>query len=717
MNNKGAKGPGSDFDGAGSYFNCPLLSYPSIKLGSIEYQLNQNSSQDNMMSRGQIITLPNRPYGTMYLLASVNHGPITADITLVYQDGSKSTTSLNLPDWQVRHTDQIHRIDHISCPLNNGASAILMSVPLLADANKNVSHILFPYNNPLGSFTAALHIFAMTGITPTAKSGPQVISAKGSRRWWENTQLEYPIVTVRVQNMGLDWVKDASVFIKGPLFKTQYHGHIKRLAPGHIMNVDVGIHTVRKGRVSTSVVVQIFDVYGRELSEPTALDHVEIGIEEYQQDERSLHGHSVPHWYESAKFGIFIHWGLYSVPSWAPVGADYAEWYWWNYNRKGSATYNYHRSFYGPDIEYDDFIPAWNPDQFDPQKWLDIIDSSGAKYFVFTTKHHDGFALFDTKVNDRSSVKMNPYKDFTRELLSLAKEEYPHLKRGVYFSMPEWYHPSYHDRWLNWDGPPVNPYTGKQVPYTGSPKVNDFVNEVQVPQVMELIDHYEPDIMWCDIGGINNSTAWQAYFLNKAREQGRQVTMNDRCGNSVSDFTTVEYRGISHVPSSYNHQTKPDQYASTESLLQELVSVIAKGGNFLLNIGPEASGHVPHVMRKTLYEIGQWIDHVDESIFDSEPYWVTSHDMHEPGQPLYFTQSKNGKSFYIFSFKAPLSRCIVVKTKVPLHPQSTISLLSSAYKEEGLKWRMARNDRLIINVPDHIIDQEHLLWVFKIDAP
>lgn len=286
MNNKGAKGPGSDFDGAGSYFNCPLLSYSSIKVGSIEYQLNQSSSQDNMMSRGQIITLPNRPYGTMYLLASVNHGPITADITLVYQDGSKSTTSLNLPDWQVRHTDQIHRIDHISCPLNNGASAILMSVPLLADANKNVSHILFPYNNPLGSFTAALHIFAMTGITPTAKSGPQVISAKGSRRWWENTRLEYPIVTVRVQNMGLDWVKDASVFIKGPLFKTQYHGHIKRLAPGHIMNVDVGIHTVRKGRVSTSVVIQIFDAYGRELAEPTALDHVEIGIEEYQQDER-----------------------------------------------------------------------------------------------------------------------------------------------------------------------------------------------------------------------------------------------------------------------------------------------------------------------------------------------------------------------------------------------------------------------------------------------
>lgn len=287
LNNKGAQGPGSDFDGAGTYFKCPMLSSsPTVQVGSIRYQLSQNSSHDNMMSRGQIITLANKPYSSLYLLASVNHGPITADITLVYQDGTKATTTLNLPDWQVRHTDQIHRLDHIPCQLNTGASAILISAPLLADPAKNVSHILFPYNNPLGSFTAALHAFAMTGITAKAENGLAVISAKGSRRWWENTQHEYPIVTVRVQNTGLDWVKDASVFVKGPLFKTQYHGHVKRLAPGHIMNVDVGIHTVRKGRVSTKVIIQLFDASGNELDAPTTLDDVAIGIEQYQQDER-----------------------------------------------------------------------------------------------------------------------------------------------------------------------------------------------------------------------------------------------------------------------------------------------------------------------------------------------------------------------------------------------------------------------------------------------
>lgn len=290
VNNKGAKGPGSDFDGAGSYFNCPLLSSSSLNVGNIKYKLNHDNEHDNMMSRGQIITLPNKSFGAIYLLGSVNHGPITTEITLVYQDGSKSITTLNLPDWQVRYTDQIHRIDHIPCPLNNGASAILMSVPLLADPSKNVSHILFPYNDPLGYYTPALHVFAMTGITSSNSknnSGLQVVSAKGSRRWWENNrQKEYPIVTIRVQNTGIEWIKDASILIKGPLFKTQYHGHIKRLAPGHIMNVDVGIHTVRKGRVSTKVIIKVFNASGSEIIEPVGLENVEIGIEDYQQDER-----------------------------------------------------------------------------------------------------------------------------------------------------------------------------------------------------------------------------------------------------------------------------------------------------------------------------------------------------------------------------------------------------------------------------------------------
>lgn len=122
--------------------------------------------------------------------------------------------------------------------------------------------------------------------------------------------------------------------------------------------------------------------------------------------------------------------------------------------------------------------------------------------------------------------------------------------------MPEWYHPSYYDSSINWKGPPINPYTEEIPPYTGAPAVSSFVNQVQVPQFLELIHNYEPDIMWCDIGGINNSTAWQAEYLNKARKKGKQVVMNDRCGNAVSDFATIEYRAIDYVPERFWESTR-----------------------------------------------------------------------------------------------------------------------------------------------------------------
>lgn len=111
----------------------------------------------------------------------------------------------------------------------------------------------------------------------------------------------------------------------------------------------------------------------------------------------SLSQHQAPNWLKQAKFGIFIHWGLYAVPSWGSVGRTYAEWYWWQLMQKNSPTYIYHKYTYGERFEYDDFIDLWNTSSFDAYQWLDLIDASRAKYYVFTTKHHDGIALFDTK--------------------------------------------------------------------------------------------------------------------------------------------------------------------------------------------------------------------------------------------------------------------------------------------------------------------------------
>ncbi len=149
----------------------------------------------------------------------------------------------------------------------------------------------------------------------------------------------------------------------------------------------------------------------------------------------------------------------------------------------------------------------------------------------------------------------------------------------------------------------------------------------------------------------------------------------------------------------------------------ELVSTIAKGGNFLLNIGPEASGWIPSSMYNTLIEIGRWVDKANEAIFDTVPYWVTSSDFSEPGQPLYFMQSKDGRSIYIFSFERLYGERLILKASlIPLHKNTKISLLTKR-EPENLKWKVYNNGRLIVDVPDCILDTEKRIWVFKIEAP
>jgi alpha-L-fucosidase len=236
------------------------------------------------------------------------------------------------------------------------------------------------------------------------------------------------------------------------------------------------------------------------------------------------------------------------------------------------------------------------------------------------------------------------------------------------------------------------------VAYTGSKTINDFVNELQVPQFQELVYNYSPDIIWCDIGGIHNSSVWPTDYFNRALQQGRSVAVNDRCGDgSASDFTTVEYKAVVDTPTrfwevtrgmdpysfGFNRETKPEEYASTNDLLENLVDADSRGGNFLLNIGPEASGKVPEPMVKRLLEIGQWLDLVGGTIFESVPYWVTSNERN-----LRFTVSETGKSVYVFAF--PLNNTIyhqqiTVQTPLPIEKGTNISLLN--HKQVKVSWR------------------------------
>jgi alpha-L-fucosidase len=151
--------------------------------------------------------------------------------------------------------------------------------------------------------------------------------------------------------------------------------------------------------------------------------------------------------------------------------------------------------------------------------------------------------MFNAPANTttRTSLNYGPKRDILQELFAAASTYYPNIHRGTYFSLPEWYHPDYARYGFSlWPGgPPKNPYTGAVIPYTGYVKINDFVKDVQYPQMRALAYDYNTELMWCDIGGANNSPQMIADWFNWARSNGRQVTFNSRCG-LPGDFDTPE---------------------------------------------------------------------------------------------------------------------------------------------------------------------------------
>jgi alpha-L-fucosidase len=424
----------------------------------------------------------------------------------------------------------------------------------------------------------------------------------------------------------------------------------------------------------------------------------------YQPTVESLSTHPLPQWYQDAKFGIFIHWGVYSVPAWAPVGQEYAEWYWHNMDNKSDPTYQHELSLYGPSATYDQFIPQFTAGKFDPRAWVDLFERAGARYFVQVTKHHEGFALFQTSVSHRASVYMGPGRDLVRELFDAAKQYAPSLKRGTYYSLPEWYNPAYPGDGGSFPGGGPKQYvTGAPVPYTGYIPVSDYVNDFQVPQMLELINQYDTDILWGDIGGPNNSLPVIAYFYNHAlnRPHPKEVVVNNRMGVPVWDFTTPEYasnfqltsakweatQGIDPFSFGYNSATPDSAYFTAEQLVQRLVDIVSKNGNFLLDIGPRADGTIPQVMADRLTEIGDWLRINGDAIYGSA-YWIQATDGN-----VRFTVTP-GK-FNMIALGWPGDQ-LVISAPVPITADSKIRLLGS--DGPPLPWTLT-DGKLVITMP------------------
>src|SRR5690349_10352313 len=268
---------------------------------------------------------------------------------------------------------------------------------------------------------------------------------------------------------------------------------------------------------------------------------------------------------------------------------------------------------------------------------------------------------------------------------------------------------------------PRNPYTLEPLPYTGYTAGKDFVKDYQAPQMLELIHGYDPSLIWCDIGGANDSLHVLAEYFNhgKNRPKPYEVTVNNRSGIGFHDFTTPEYttyentvvakwessRGLDPFSYGYNKATPDAAYMTAEEVVHSLVDIVSKNGNFLLDIGPRADGTIPDIMQTRLRQIGAWLKVNGESIYNTT-YWARG----ATDGDLRFTVAPN-KAFYITSLTAP-GDTVTVHAPVPLRAGDTISLLG--YKGT-LNWTKSSDGSVVINVPAAARQSGQYAWVFKIN--
>lgn len=346
--------------------------------------------------------------------------------------------------------------------------------------------------------------------------------------------------------------------------------------------------------------------------------HLSAAAPRYEPNWESLDRRPTPDWFLDAKFGVFIHWGVYSVPAWGAPG-QYSEWYWrriMGTNPKEAIWREFHQKNYGDTFHYMDFAPQFRAELFNAKQWADLFVRAGVKYVVPTSKHHDGYALWPSAEANKTwgrawnSASIGPRRDLMGELAEATRSA--GLKFGFYYSLYEWFNPL----WL-YDRP-------------------RYVKEHLFPQFKDVVTRYAPAIIFSDGEWDLPSKDWKseellAWLFNESPSRDH-VVINDRwgkdCRHKHGGYWTTEYaaglqdgshpweesRGMAH---SYglNRAERVDDYKTGREFILVLIDLVSRGGNLLLDIGPAADGTIPPLMEQRLLEIGDWLRVNGEAIY------------------------------------------------------------------------------------------------------
>jgi alpha-L-fucosidase len=349
-------------------------------------------------------------------------------------------------------------------------------------------------------------------------------------------------------------------------------------------------------------------------------------------------------WWKDAKFGMFIHWGIYSVPAgkWGDK-TTYGEWI--------MHTAKIPRS------EYAALAKQFNPTSFNAEEWVKLARDAGQKYIVITSKHHDGFAMFGSKADPYNIVDATPFKrDILKELAEACRKG--GMKLGFYYSQAQdWYHPGGAISGnVEWDQSHVA-------------DMNKYVDEIAIPQVKEILANYgDVAVLWWDTP--TNMTSDMTRKLADLLKPYPNIITNNRLGaNMGGDLETPEqfvpatgfpgrnWEVCMTMNGHWGYNAWDDRWKSTTDLLQKLIDIVSKGGNFLLNVGPNAYGVIPEVCQQNLREMGDWLKINGEAIYatSSSPFpYLPWGRATRKGQTLYlhvFDWPKDGKLSIPFSNK------------------------------------------------------------------
>lgn len=350
----------------------------------------------------------------------------------------------------------------------------------------------------------------------------------------------------------------------------------------------------------------------------------------YAPNWHSLDTRPTPAWYDEAKIGIFLHWGVFSVPSFG------SEWFWWDWQgAKVPAFREFMERNYRPGFTYQDFAPQFKAEFFDPDRWAEIFKKAGARYVVLTSKHHEGFTLWPSAVSwNWNAGDVGPRRDLVGDLARAVRKK-GGVRFGLYHSLYEWFNPLY--------------LADKEAGF----ERNDFVARKTMPELVEIVTTYRPEIIWSDGDWEASDTYWNstqflAWLYNDSPVRDT-VLVNDRWGKGTpckhGDFynckdhynpgTLVEHKWenamtVDKDSWGYRRNARLADYHTIEELLAELASTVSCNGNFLLNVGPTSDGVILPAFEERLTQMGTWLEVNGEAIYGSRP-WRSQNDTVTPG--------------------------------------------------------------------------------------